>query len=81
VAHGRLPCCCEKDLAEGRQIVLIAQEIGELPGVISTDDEGYKSVEYGNIVSMLVDAIKACMLLFQDLFHYIFKLFQVLDQN
>jgi len=50
----------EKDLPEGRRIGLIAQEVeGTLPEVVSTDNEGYKSVEYGNIVSVLIEAIKA----------------------
>ena len=45
---------------EGRETGLIAQEVEEvLPEVVSTDSEGYKSVEYGNIVSVLIEAIKS----------------------
>ena len=49
----------EKDLAEGRKIGLIAQEVEEvLPELVSTDDQGYKAVEYGNMVGVLVEAVK-----------------------
>ncbi|MGA1826464.1 MAG: tail fiber domain-containing protein, partial [bacterium] len=49
----------EKDLTDGRKIGLIAQEVEEvLPEVVSTDDEGYKAVEYGNLVGVLVEAVK-----------------------
>lgn len=38
---------------------VIAQEMEKvLPEVVSTDDEGYKSVAYGNIVGILIEAIK-----------------------
>jgi hypothetical protein len=41
------------------QIGLIAQEVEkEIPEVVKTDGSGYKSVEYANIVSVLVQAVK-----------------------
>ncbi len=40
-------------------IGLIAQEVEKiLPEVVSTDEEGYKSIAYGNIVALLIEAIK-----------------------
>lgn len=48
-----------KGLEEGRQVGVIAQEIEKiLPEVVDTDSEGYKSVEYGHIVPVLIEAIK-----------------------
>jgi 6-pyruvoyl-tetrahydropterin synthase len=38
---------------------VIAQEVEQvLPEVVSTDENGYKSVAYGNLVGLLVEAIK-----------------------
>jgi len=38
---------------------LIAQQIEDVvPEVVSTDSEGYKSVSYGKLVGLLVEAIK-----------------------
>jgi len=49
----------EKGFDEGTKIGLIAQEVEQvLPEVVSTDNEGYKSVEYSNIVGVLIEAIK-----------------------
>jgi len=40
-------------------IGLIAQEVEKiLPEVVRTDEEGYKSIAYGNIVALLIEAIK-----------------------
>ena len=42
-----------------RKIGVIAQEIEQhLPEVVHTDSEGMKSVSYGNIVGLLIEAIK-----------------------
>jgi hypothetical protein len=44
---------------EGRHVGVIAQEIQKvLPEVVSEDDDGYLSVSYGNIVGVLIEAIK-----------------------
>lgn len=41
------------------QIGLIAQQVESvLPQVVSTGEDGYKSVAYGNIVGLLIEAIK-----------------------
>jgi hypothetical protein len=49
----------DKGLDEGKKIGLIAQEVEKvLPEVVSTDHEGYKSVEYANIVAVLIEAVK-----------------------
>jgi predicted acyltransferase (DUF342 family) len=43
-----------------RQLGVIAQEVEEvLPEVIHTDISGFKSVAYGNIVALLIEAVKA----------------------
>ncbi len=48
-----------RGLEEGRQVGVIAQEIETiLPEVVVTDDDGFKSVEYGHIVPVLIEAIK-----------------------
>ena len=42
-----------------KSIGVIAQEIEKvLPEVVRTDDEGMKSVAYGNVVGVLIEAIK-----------------------
>jgi len=48
-----------KAFPEGRQIGFIAQEVEKvLPEVVHTDENGYKSVEYANVVPVLVEAVK-----------------------
>jgi len=43
----------------GSEIGVIAQEVeAVLPDVVSTNDEGIKSVKYGNMVAVLIEAIK-----------------------
>ena len=42
-----------------RQIGVIAQEVEEvLPEVVSTDDDGYKAVDYGRLTAVLIQAVK-----------------------
>lgn len=49
----------QMNLTEGRQVGVIAQEIEKiLPEVVTTGDDGYKAVEYGHIVPVLIEAIK-----------------------
>ena len=44
---------------ERKKIGLIAQEVELIvPEVVRTDDEGLKSIEYQNLVGLLVEAIK-----------------------
>lgn len=43
----------------GKEIGFIAQEVEPVvPDVVSTDSEGYKSIQYGAMVSVLVEAMK-----------------------
>ncbi len=44
---------------ERNRIGLIAQEVEFIiPEVVKTDDDGMKSIEYQNLVGLLVEAIK-----------------------
>jgi ribonuclease PH len=41
------------------EVGVIAQEVEEvIPDVVSTNDQGIKSVKYGNLVGVLIEAIK-----------------------
>ncbi|MFA5904868.1 MAG: tail fiber domain-containing protein [Desulfobacula sp.] len=43
----------------GQQIGVIAQEVEQVfPEVISTDNQGYKSVEYSKLIAPLIEAVK-----------------------
>ena len=47
------------DLDGAKQVGVLAQEIEKvLPEVVDTNEEGYKSVAYGNISALLIEAIK-----------------------
>lgn len=49
----------EKNWEEGTQIGVIAQEIEKIyPELVSTDEEGYKSVSYATFTPILIEAIK-----------------------
>ncbi len=49
----------DKRFSEGRQIGLIAQEVEKVfPELVQTDPNGFKSVAYGNVVSVLIEALK-----------------------
>jgi hypothetical protein len=49
----------ERGFVEGRQIGFLAQEVEKvLPELVCTDEQGYKSVAYLNIVPVLVEAVK-----------------------
>jgi hypothetical protein len=44
---------------KSRKIGVVAQEVEQvLPEVVSTDDEGYKSVDYGRLAAVLIEAVK-----------------------
>jgi hypothetical protein len=50
----------DHNFPQGRQLGFIAQEVESvLPEVVSTDDDGYKSVSYQSIVPVLVEAVKS----------------------
>ena len=41
------------------EVGVIAQEVeAVIPDVVSTNDQGIKSVKYGNLVGVLIEAIK-----------------------
>ncbi|NTW31701.1 MAG: hypothetical protein HGB12_03600, partial [Bacteroidetes bacterium] len=49
----------EKQFTEGNQIGFIAQELEKVyPEVVFTDKDGYKSLDYSRLTSILVEAIK-----------------------
>lgn len=49
----------EKNFEEGKQIGLIAQDVEKIfPELVETDNEGYKSVAYQNMVAVLIEAVK-----------------------
>lgn len=49
----------DKNFPAGLQIGLIAQQIEKIaPQLVTTDSEGYKAVEYANMVAFLIEAIK-----------------------
>lgn len=49
-----------RSFPKGRQIGFVAQEVRKvLPELVSEDEKGYLSVEYANVVPVLVEAIKA----------------------
>ena len=57
------------------QIGLIAQEVEEvLPELVSTDDDGFKNVNYQNMVAVLIEANKEQQKLIEDLQERVKKL-------
>ncbi|MBT8419239.1 MAG: tail fiber domain-containing protein [Gammaproteobacteria bacterium] len=51
---------CDVSKGTDRQVGVIAQELEkEFPELVSTDSEGYKSVAYGKLTAVLIEAIKA----------------------
>jgi hypothetical protein len=49
----------DKNLAEGEQIGLIAQEVEELfPQLVKTDSDGFKSIDYSKVSVLLLDVVK-----------------------
>ena len=50
----------EKEFSDDRQVGLIAQDVEKiLPEVVKTDEEGYKSIAYSQIVPVLIEAVKS----------------------
>jgi hypothetical protein len=48
-----------KDNPEDQQIGLVAQEVEKVfPELVSTDSEGYKSIAYGKLTAVLLEAVK-----------------------
>ena len=49
----------DADFGDGRQIGFLAQEVESvLPELVTTDTNGYKSVNYIGVVPILVEAVK-----------------------
>ncbi|HUU44614.1 MAG TPA: tail fiber domain-containing protein [Acidobacteriota bacterium] len=49
----------DMNFSEGTHVGLIAQEVeAVLPELVDTDTEGFKSVEYANLVAVLIEAVK-----------------------
>ena len=58
----------DRGFAAGRQMGFIAQEVEKvLPELVSTDEKGYKSVAYVNVVPVLVEAVKTQQKQLEDL--------------
>lgn len=52
-----------------KQIGFIAQDVEKIfPDTVQTSADGYKSVQYGNLVAAVVEAIKELSKKFDDLF-------------
>ncbi|MDM8560694.1 tail fiber domain-containing protein, partial [Candidatus Parabeggiatoa sp. HSG14] len=48
-----------KEDTEEKQIGLVAQEVEKVfPELVSTDSEGYKSIAYGKLSAVLIEAVK-----------------------
>ena len=48
-----------KELGEGSQVGMIAQELEkEYPALVNTDDSGFKSIQYGKFTAVLLEGIK-----------------------
>lgn len=49
----------ERNFVEGPDVGLIAQELEEVfPELVTTDDEGYKSIAYSKLVAVIIEAVK-----------------------
>ncbi len=49
----------DKGFDKGKKIGLIAEEVEKvMPEAVSTDNEGYKSIDYASVVGVLVEAVK-----------------------
>ena len=56
----------DRNFADGTQIGLIAQEVEKVyPQLVHTNEDGYKSVAYSNLVSPLIEAVKELHALYQ----------------
>jgi hypothetical protein len=71
------------DWADGHNtgsIGVIAQEMERIiPEVVSTNDKGLKTVSYGNLVGVLIEAIKEHQVIINELKQEISSLKQRLD--
>jgi len=57
----------EQNFPAGSQIGLIAQEVEKIvPEVVNTDANGYKAVEYANLIAYLIEAMKEQQNIIED---------------
>lgn len=71
----------DQSFEEGRQYGVIAQEVeAVLPELVRTREDGYKSVEYNGLVSILLEAIKAQQRVIDQQNNRITRLEQRLEQ-
>jgi ribonuclease PH len=63
------------DMFGKHKVGVIAQEVeAVVPEVVHTNDDGYKSVSYGNLVGVLIEAVKEQQKTIRALEHRITKL-------
>jgi hypothetical protein len=49
----------ERHFSDARQIGLVAQDVEQIvPEVVTTDSEGYKSIDYSKLTAILIEAVK-----------------------
>ena len=49
----------EDNYSNGRQIGVIAQDVEKIvPEIVSSDENGYKSVDYSKLAPLLIEAVK-----------------------
>ena len=64
----RLDEFAETNFSEGKQVGMIAQEVEEvIPELVNTASDGYKSVDYAKLVSVLIEAMKEQQKQIEDL--------------
>lgn len=57
-------------LSQKKDIGVIAQEVEKIyPEIVHTDTDGYKSVQYGNLVAPIIEAIKVLATKIDNLFN------------
>jgi hypothetical protein len=72
----------EKNFSEKNQIGFIAQEIEKIfPEMVFTDEKGFKSVDYGRLTPVLVEAIKELTLKNQKLENRLEKIEEILSMS
>jgi hypothetical protein len=64
----------------GDSFGFIAQEMEKVvPGVVSTNDEGYKSIEYGQLVSLGIGSVQENQRRIDNIFERINKLKELIS--
>ena len=64
----------------GDSFGFIAQEVEKIiPGVVDTNDEGYKSIEYGQLVSLGIGSVQEHQRRIENIFERINKLKELIS--